>query len=151
MVLGLLCISSTFYNYSSSRKKNGEEVCFVMKQKISQSGAVLCIILHTQADQIPLAYVHTHATCDMRRATCDFNIFAANTFSYTVHTLATCDMRPQHEGGWGNGWKWEGNHGMGEKLRKKSIFLYNVCCSSNHRIALICSVDCCKMYCHYIS
>ena len=36
-----------------------------------------------------LAYVHTHATCD---------IFAASSFSCTGHTIATCDrdMRPRH-------------------------------------------------------
>ena len=42
-----------------------------------------------------LAYVHTHATCDMRRATYNCDIFAAIILSYSVHTLATCDMQPQ--------------------------------------------------------
>ena len=31
----------------------------------------------------------------IRLATCDCDIFAAITFSYSVHTLATCDMRPR--------------------------------------------------------
>ena len=110
----------------------------VVDTGFSQTGGV--VLLYRLKNE--LAYVHTHVTCDMWRATC--NIFAANTFSYAVHTLATCDMRPRSVtcdrdkfahvaillhvtwgGGGGMGGKLEM---MGEKLRKKSIFLYNVCC-----------------------
>ena len=114
--------------------------------------------LKSHLDSKPMFTHMRLATCDVQHATFLLQILFLILFTHLRR--ATCDMRQRQIRPCsdfvacrmrGDGWKMGGNQGMGEKLRIKSIFLYNVCCSSNHRIALICSVDCCKMYYHYIS